>query len=224
MPSTRRQAGRAPEGVRGNGPARPRRAGGGVGLIDRGEVVFAGGLGVRELGRVDPVDADTLFLAASNTKALTTLLLAKLVDEKKLTWDLPVTRVYPRFKLGDADTTRQVLLKHLVCACTGLPRQDLEWLFEFKRATPSSEMKLLGTMQPTTKFGEVFQYSNVLASAGGFVAAYSMDPDRELGAAYDQAMQRLVFAPLGMKATTFDFATALRETTPARTARTSTAR
>ena len=104
-----------------------------VGIVQDGKVVFAGGFGVRELGKPAPVDADTTVMIASNTKALTTLLLAKLVDAKgNSTWDTPVTSVLPSFKLGDADTTQQVLIKHLICACTGLPRQDLEWLFEFK--------------------------------------------------------------------------------------------
>jgi CubicO group peptidase (beta-lactamase class C family) len=180
----------------------------GLALIDRGKVVFEGGLGVRELGKKDPVDANTLFIAASNTKALTTLLLARLVDEGKLSWDMPVVRVYPGFKLGNAATTEKVLLKHLVCACTGLPRQDLEWLFEFKDATPLSEVKLLGTIQPTTNFGETYQYSNLLAAMGGFVAAHASSPDGELGAAYDEAMRKMIFQPLGMNSTTFDFAAA----------------
>lgn len=102
-----------------------------VGVVQDGKVVFAGGFGVRTLGEPKAPDADTLFMIASNTKALTTLLLARLVDEKKLTWETPVTSVLPTFKLGDAETTKKVLVKHLICACTGLPRQDLEWLFEF---------------------------------------------------------------------------------------------
>src|SRR5205823_3242429 len=110
-------------------------------LIDRGKVVFEGGLGVRELGKTDPIDENTLFIAASNTKALTTLLLARLVDAKKLDWEQPVTQVYPAFKLGDADTTRRVLVKHLICACTGLPRQDLEWMFDFARAQKSNHAR-----------------------------------------------------------------------------------
>ncbi|OYU44437.1 MAG: hypothetical protein CFE44_12920 [Burkholderiales bacterium PBB4] len=54
----------------------------GVGLsfIDGNRVVWAGGLGLRELGKPAPVDADTLFMAASNTKSMTTALLAKAVD------------------------------------------------------------------------------------------------------------------------------------------------
>ena len=84
-----------------------------------GKVIFAGGFGVRELGGTATPDGDTLFMIASNTKALTTLMLAKLVDEGKITWDTPVTTLLPSFKLGDADTTRRVLVKNLICACTG---------------------------------------------------------------------------------------------------------
>jgi CubicO group peptidase (beta-lactamase class C family) len=181
-----------------------------LGLVQDGKVVFADGLGSRELGKASKPDADTLFMIASNTKALTTLLLARLVDSKRLTWDTPVTRLMPSFKLGDEATTSSVLVKHLICACTGLPRQDLEWLMEFKAATPASAMKMLATMQPTSKFGEMFQYSNVLAAAAGYVAAYAISPRKELGAGYDAAMQAEVFGPLGMTATTFDYARALR--------------
>jgi CubicO group peptidase (beta-lactamase class C family) len=181
----------------------------GLSLIDSGRVVFEGGLGVKTLGQPDRVDADTLFLAASNTKAMTTLLLAELVDESRLRWDQPVTEVYSDFRLGDADTTRQVLVKHLVCACTGLPRQDFEWLFNFGTATPASSLASLAMMQPTSRFGEVFQYSNPMAAAAGYVAGFVARPQQELGAAYDEAMRSKVFGPLGMTRTTFDFAAAL---------------
>ncbi|MBV9082713.1 MAG: beta-lactamase family protein [Acidobacteriaceae bacterium] len=173
-------------------------------FIDKGKVVYEGGIGVRELGKPAPVDAHTLFIAASNTKGMTTLLLARLVDAHKLEWNQPVIQLYPEFKLGDAGTTRQVEVKHLVCACTGLPRQDLEWLFRFKSYTPESTFSLLGAMQPTSRFGEVFQYSNLMASAAGYIGAHLYLPGRELGAAYDQAMQKQIFTPLGMIDTTFD--------------------
>jgi CubicO group peptidase (beta-lactamase class C family) len=38
-----------------------------IGLIQNGKVIFAGGFGVRELGKPDKIDADTLFMIASNT-------------------------------------------------------------------------------------------------------------------------------------------------------------
>src|SRR6516162_712226 len=155
-------------------------------LLDHEKVVLAGGFGVRELGKPEKVDGNTLFMAASNTKGMTTLLLSELVDEGKIKWDEPVIAVYPGFKLGDPETTKKVLIKNLICACTGLPRQDLEWIFEFKNATPESTLALLGTMQPTSKFGEVFQYSNLMASAAGYVGAHQVYPNKELGAAYDE--------------------------------------
>jgi CubicO group peptidase (beta-lactamase class C family) len=181
----------------------------GLSLIDGGKVVFEGGFGVKAIGKPDPVDADTLFLAASDTKAMTTLLLAELVDQHKMRWDQPVTELYPPFRLGDAETTRQVLVKHLVCACTGLPRQDFEWLFNFAAATPLSSLASLAAMQPTSRFGEVFQYSNPMAAAAGYTGAFVVDPRQELGAGYDVAMRAKVFGPLGMTNTTFDFARAL---------------
>jgi CubicO group peptidase (beta-lactamase class C family) len=182
----------------------------GLALLDGGKVVYEGGIGVRELGKPAKVDASTLFMAASNTKGMSTLLLATLADEGKLRWDQPVTDIYPGFKLGDAATTAKVQVKHLVCACTGLPRQDLEWLLEFKNATPQSSMALLGTLQPTSGFGELYQYSNLMASAAGYIGGHLVHPDLELGKAYDKAMQERVFKPLGMRDATFDFAHAQR--------------
>ena len=41
-----------------------------VGLYQNGNVVFAGGFGVRELGKPAKVDAQTRYMIASNTKAL----------------------------------------------------------------------------------------------------------------------------------------------------------
>jgi CubicO group peptidase (beta-lactamase class C family) len=180
-----------------------------VGIIQDGTVVFADGFGVRELGRPERPDADTVFMVASNTKALTTLMLGKLVDAGRFGWDTPVTALLPSFRLGDPETTRQVLVKHLICACTGLPRQDLEWLFEFRDLTPEAALATLGTMQPTSAFGEMFQYSNPMAAAAGYAGGHVVFPDLELGAAYDEAMRTLVLDPLGMTATTFDYPQAL---------------
>jgi hypothetical protein len=60
--------------------------GAGFSLIDQGKIVYAGGLGVRELGRTAPVDADTLFPAASNTNGdqgnvLVSSLMRKFVEQ-----------------------------------------------------------------------------------------------------------------------------------------------
>jgi len=179
-----------------------------LGLYQDGKVVFADGFGVRELGKAKKVDADTKYMIASNTKAMATLMLAKHVDAKKLTWETQATSVLPSFGLGDADTTSRVQIKHLICACTGMPRQDLEWLLEFDGVTPDKAMAVLATMQPTSEFGELFQYSNPMAAAAGFLGGHLAFPELELGEAYDRAMQTMVFDPLGMASTTHDFAKA----------------
>jgi CubicO group peptidase (beta-lactamase class C family) len=182
----------------------------GLALVDHGKVVYEGGLGVRELGDPAPVDPDTLFMIASNTKGMSTLLLARLVDAGKLKWDEPVTEVYPSFKLGDADVTRQVLMRHLVCACTGLPRKDFDWIFDTNPATPASNTFVeLAATQPTSKFGDVFQYNNLMASAAGYIGGHILHPDMELGRAYDLSVREEIFAPLAMNESTFDMAKAL---------------
>lgn len=180
-------------------------------LVDHGQVVFEGGIGVQDLQSEKPVDAHTLFMVASNTKGMTTLLLARLVDAGELRWDEPVTQAYPGFRLGSDDTTRRVQVRHLVCACTGLPRKDMESDFLTTRDTPASNtFKLLATTQPTSNFGELFQYNNLMASAAGYVAAHAIHPSQELGAAYDAAMRDLIFNPLGMHETTFSMPQALQ--------------
>jgi CubicO group peptidase (beta-lactamase class C family) len=180
-----------------------------VGIIQDGKVVLSAGFGVRELGKPNKVDGDTLYMIASNSKGLTTLLLAKLVDAGEISWNDPVTKLYPEFKLGDADTTSRVLVEHLICACTGLPRQDMEWILEYGSLSPQGSMDTLATMQPTSDFGEMFQYSNVLAAAAGFIAGHVVHPEHDIGDAYDMAMQSEVFDPLGMQDTTFDYDLAL---------------
>lgn len=182
----------------------------GFALYDQGRVVYQGGIGVKETGRPEPVDADTLFMIASNTKGMTTLLLAKLVDEGRLRWDQPVREVYPAFRLGSEATSEQVLFRHLVCACTGLPRQDLVWLLNAKADAPVSIVfDQLAAIEPTSGFGDLYQYNNQMPAAAGYIAGHLYFPDMEVGAAYDRAMQEQVLDPLGMTSSTFNTAQAL---------------
>ena len=182
-----------------------------LGIVQDGEILFEGGFGHRAAGRPEMVDADTLFNIASNGKALTTLMLAKQVEAGSFGWNTPVASLWPEFRLGDPETSRNVQVRHLICACTGMPRQDYEWIFEGdgKYATPASIMELLSTARPTSAFGDTYQYSNLMAAAGGFFGGHVDAPGQELGAAYDGAMQKLVFHPLGMAATTPSFDRAL---------------
>jgi CubicO group peptidase (beta-lactamase class C family) len=182
----------------------------GLALYSNGKIVYEGGVGVRELGKPQRIDAHTRFMIASNTKSMATLLLAKLVSQGRLRWDQPVVEVYPQFRLGNDETTKATQIRHLVCACTGLPRKDMEWLFTTTERTPASDtFRQLAATQPTSKFGEAFQYNNLMASAAGYVAAHLFYPDMELGAAFDRAVKEHITDPLEMKDTTLAMAAAL---------------
>jgi len=133
-----------------------------------------------------------------------------LVDAGVLRWDTPVTTLLPTFALGDAAMTRALQLWHMSCACTGMPRQDLEDIFEWEGITPEMRIATMRTMRPTTKLGETFQYSNLMVAAGGFAAAHAFAPNRTLAEAYAAAMQAKIFGPIGMATTTLDFATVER--------------
>ncbi len=133
------------------------------------ESCLAGGVGVRELGSPEPVTEHTKFMIASNTKGMATLLLSVLADEGKLRWDQPVTDLYPSFRLGSDATTKSTLVRHLVCACTGLPRQDYAFILADSGAPAADTFRQLAKTRPTSGFGELFQYNNLMASAAGYL-------------------------------------------------------
>lgn len=100
-----------------------------IALIQDGKMLYVGGVDVTDIHSNEPVNADTLYMIASNTRGMTILLLAKFVEMGKLNWDDKVVEHYPDFKLGDQKTSEFVLIKHLKCACTGMPRKDFDWVF-----------------------------------------------------------------------------------------------
>jgi len=181
-----------------------------VAVVQGGKVVLERGYGVRRLGGTKEVAPDTAFMIGSVTKPLTTLMMAVLVERGLFDWSTPVRDVLPAFRLADPDLTRKVDMRHSVCACTGLPRQDMEFTFQFGDVSPEKRLAELATMKPTTGFAETFQYSNALVSAGGFAAAHARWPKLTLMNAYERAMGETLFEPMGMTSTTFSFRTAIR--------------
>jgi CubicO group peptidase (beta-lactamase class C family) len=173
-----------------------------IAVVQGGKVVLERGYGLREAGKNNPVTPDTLMMIGSISKSMTTLLMATLADEGKLAWDAKVTASLPKFALGDPERTQALTLENTVCACTGMPRRDFVFLFEYAKATPESIISDLARVSPTTKLGETYQYSNQMVAVGGYAAAHVFDPKRSIGEAYDAAMSTRVFGPLGMKRTT----------------------
>lgn len=169
-----------------------------VAIVQRGRLVYAEGFGVRRVGRTERVTPATRFMIGSSTKPLTTFMMARLIDMGAFTWTTPVRDLLPDFVLADAEITEKLQMRHTVCACTGMPRRDVDFLFRFKGISPEQRLAEMRTMRPTTGFGETFQYSNLLVAAGGYAAAASFRPHCGLMQAYEAAIRHLVFEPLGM--------------------------
>ena len=85
-----------------------------------GKVIYTRTAGETIAGSGQPIDADTLFKIASNSKAMTTGVLARLVDAGKLRWDDPVTRYLPQFRMHDPWVTREMQVRDLLIHNSGL--------------------------------------------------------------------------------------------------------
>ena len=125
-----------------------------VAVVQGGEVVYAQGFGVRELGGTDPVTPDTLMMIGSVTKSMTSTMAATVVDDGWLSWDTPLVDLLPDFAVADPDLTRRLTVADAFCACTGLARRDLELIFQFNDLTPERLLAQVAELPLTTPYGE----------------------------------------------------------------------
>ena len=100
-----------------------------VAVVQGGQVTYAQGFGVKELGTDAPVTPDTLMQVGSTQKSMTSLLAASLVDAGRLRWDTRLVDLLPGFATGDPALTERLTVADAFCACSGLPRRDLELVF-----------------------------------------------------------------------------------------------
>jgi len=165
-----------------------------VGVIVDGRVVYRRAAGERMAGSGEAIDPDTLFKIASNSKAMTTGLLARLVDQGKLAWDDPVTRYLPEFRMYDPWVTRNIQVRDLLIhnSGLGLGAGDLMLWPEPNDFSRADIIAGLAYLKPTHSFRAHYAYDNLLYVVAGEVAA------RAGGKPYDQLIREQVFAPLGM--------------------------
>ncbi|MET0890916.1 MAG: serine hydrolase domain-containing protein, partial [Stenotrophomonas maltophilia] len=93
----------------------------GMAVVEDGRVVYERTAGERIAGSGDPIDPDTLFKIASNSKAMTAAVLARLVQQGKLRWDDPVVKHLPQFAMHDPWVTRHMTVSDLLVHNSGLP-------------------------------------------------------------------------------------------------------
>ncbi|BBD80922.1 serine hydrolase [Aerosticca soli] len=165
-----------------------------VGVIVDGKVAYVRTLGERVAGSGEKIDADTLFKIASNSKAMTTALLGRLVDQGKLRWDDKVTQYLPDFRMYDPWVTREMQVGDLLTHSSGLREGagDLMLWPEPNDFTRADIIHALRYLKPAYGFRSQYQYDNLLYVVAGELAAAAG------GAPYDVLMRREVFAPLGL--------------------------
>ncbi|WP_202840817.1 serine hydrolase [Luteimonas saliphila] len=165
-----------------------------VGIVVDGEVVFSRTRGELVAGGGEGIDGETLFKIASNSKAMTAALLARLVDQGRLDWSDPVVRHLPDFRMHDDWVTREMQVRDLLIHNSGLGAGagDLMLWPEPNLFTRDDVIRGLRHLEPVYSFRSRYAYDNTLYIVAGEVAAAAG------GAPYDVLMRRELFEPLGM--------------------------
>ncbi|KQZ60404.1 penicillin-binding protein [Lysobacter sp. Root559] len=166
-----------------------------MGVIEHGEVVYRRGVGELVAGSGEPVTPETLFKIASNSKSMTTALLARLVDAGKLRWDDPVTKHLPQFRMYDDWVTREMQVRDLLIHDSGLRAGagDLMLWPEPNSFSRADVIHGLRYLKPVHSFRSRYDYDNLMYIVAGEVAAAAG------GAPYEILLQREVFEPLGLQ-------------------------
>ncbi len=162
-------------------------------VVKDNKVLFKKGYGVRELGKPEAVDTQTLFACASTTKAMTVALMGMLVDEGKLSWNDPVSKYLPELQLYDPYVTRELRIRDLLLHDTGVGGTDF---MTSSMTIPANEMfKRMALVKPSYPFRAGFIYQNILYSAAGRVI------ERIVGKTWAEFINERIFSPLGMSRT-----------------------
>lgn len=166
-----------------------------VAIVKDGKVVFAKGYGVKEQGRQEPVDADTLFAIASNTKAFTSAALAILSDEKKVAWSDRVLDILPYFELYDPWVSHEMRVDDLLCHRSGLKTFSGDLLWYGTTYSREEIIRRARYLKPSFAFRAGYGYSNLMFLAAGEVVA------KTSGRSWEDFIRERIFVPLGMKRT-----------------------
>ena len=166
-----------------------------VGVVADGEVAHVRTIGETVAGSGDRVRPDTLFKIASNSKAMTATVLARLVQAGKLRWDDPVVNHLPHFAMHDPWVTQHMTVRDLLVHNSGLPEGggDLMLWPEPNHFTRLDITRGLRHIVPAYGFRAGYAYDNLLYVVAGEVAAAAG------GASYEDLIRREIFEPLGLE-------------------------
>lgn len=165
-----------------------------VGVVRDGRVVYTDTSGELVAGSGRPVTRKSIFKIASNSKAMTAAVLARLVQQGRLRWDDPVVKHLPQFAMFDPWVTSQIQVRDLLVHNSGLPQGGGDLMFwpEPNHFTRADILHGLRYIKPAYSFRSGYAYDNSLYIVAGEVAAAAG------GASYEELVRREVFQPLGL--------------------------
>lgn len=168
-----------------------------VAIIKDGKPVVMKGYGVSSIMSKTPVNENTLFGIASNTKAFTTAALGLLVDEGKLKWDDKVSNHIPEFKLHNPYVTEEFTIRDLLThrSGLGLGAGDLMFYPDSSDFTIKDVIYNLRFLKPVSSFRSKYDYDNTLYIVAGEVIT------RVGGKSWDSFVEERILQPLGMSRT-----------------------
>lgn len=162
-----------------------------IAIVRNDSVVFAKGYGVRKLGEATPVDAHTIFAIGSSSKAFTSAVVATLVDDGKMKWDVPVTTYLPGFQMYDPYVARELTVRDVLSHRSGLSRGDFLWhASTYER---DDILRRVRYLKPSWSFRSNFGYQNIMYLAAGQASAAASGRD------WDTLIKERIFTPLGMR-------------------------
>jgi CubicO group peptidase (beta-lactamase class C family) len=167
-----------------------------IAIVKDDKILLTKGYGVRELGKPEKIDENTLFAIASNSKAFTTAALAILADEGKLKWDDKVSQYLPEFQLSDPYVTREITVRDLVSHRSGLATFGGDLLWYETNYTPDQILNRIRYLKPTSSFRSRYGYQNVMFIAAGKVI------EKVSGMSWGEFVKTRILVPLNMNNTT----------------------
>ncbi|WP_394750203.1 serine hydrolase [Spongiimicrobium salis] len=163
----------------------------GISIVYDNEILYTGGLGVRDRTKNLPVTENTVFSIGSNTKAFTGLLSTKLVTRKMLDWNTPLKSYIPELELKEPYVTDHVTMADALRHRTGLGRQDNVW--KYKNLSRGQLLKSLKTLDFAHGFRETYDYNNFMYVVAGIAQ------ERITGKSWETLIREEIFSPLKMK-------------------------
>ncbi|KPK84450.1 MAG: hypothetical protein AMS27_09895 [Bacteroides sp. SM23_62_1] len=167
-----------------------------IAIVTNDTILHARGFGVRNIDNKDPVNENTLFAIASNTKAFTASSLAILVDNNKITWDDRVKDYLPWFELYDPYVSDEMRIRDLLCHRSGLNTFSGDLLWYGTIYSRKEIIEKARYLTPVFGFRYGYGYSNIMFLTAGEIIPVITD------ISWDDFLKKSFFDPLNMTRTT----------------------